>query len=68
MENGQKVWQLVIGGLAALVVIKNDVDLIRFFPVAPVIAMLLLLTTFESITSSFVTTGILRGWNTKSMS
>jgi hypothetical protein len=42
MENGQKVWQLVVGGLAAVVVLKNDVDLIRFFPVAPVIAMLLL--------------------------
>lgn len=42
MENGQKVWQLVVGGIAAVVVLKNDVDLLRFFPLVPVIGMLLL--------------------------
>jgi hypothetical protein len=42
MENGHKLWQLVIGGLAAVIVLKNDVDLLRFFPLVPVIGMLLL--------------------------
>ncbi len=42
MDTGQKIWQLVIGGLAAVLVLKRDTDLARYFALAPVIGMLLL--------------------------
>ena len=42
METGKRLWQVVIGGLAAVVVLKKDVDLALYFPVVPLIGMLLL--------------------------
>jgi len=42
IESQNNLWRLVIAGLAAVVVLKSDIDVGRFLPILPIVGMLIL--------------------------